>query len=256
MKPIIRYTILEILRSRIYLSALGLLLILVGVSWLGGKINDNFGAVWVSILSFGMGLSQILVTAIALFLPVFHMAMEYEQGSAQVFWAKIESRSIYYFGKFCAFWILLVLLIVLAALVIGGLALLSDASLIQISFLKYFIFGQILQSACILSLVFLLYALIRSPVAASLLTLLTIYFGILFDTTLNTALQSQSFFLKLFYYALYYGMPNLSYFNFENHIIYQQNLSISYLSGSALYALCFTGVCVNLANVVFGRREV
>ena len=256
MIPIIRYTILETLRSRVYLSALGLLVALVGMSWLGGEINYNFGMLWVSILSFGMGLTQVLVTAIALFLPVFHMAIEYERGGAQVLWAKIENRSIYYFGKFCGFWVLQVALIVLASLVIGGLALLAGASMSQVSYLKYFLFGQILQSACLLSLVFLFYALIRSPVAASLLALLTVYFGILLETARDIAVQSQNFFLKLFYSALYYGMPNLSYFSFENHIVYQQDLSLSYLSVSALYALCFTGVCVNLSNLIFGRREV
>jgi ABC-type transport system involved in multi-copper enzyme maturation permease subunit len=256
MRAIIRYTIIEILRNRIYLSAFGLVFLLVGVSWLGAKINSNFGVLWMPILSFGLGLTQILVTAIALFLPVFHMALEYERGSAQVLWAKMENRSLYYFGKFCAFWILLVMLIVLAILVLGGLALVSGASWTQVSFLKYFLFGQMLQSACVLSLVFLFYALMRSPVVSSLLALLTIYFGILFETARDIAVQSQDFFLKMFYYALYYGMPNLSYFNFENHIIYQERLSFSYLGVSLLYALCFTGVCLSLSHLIFGRREV
>ncbi|MBN2143727.1 MAG: hypothetical protein JW774_03790 [Candidatus Aureabacteria bacterium] len=256
MRHIMLYTLLENMRARIYLSAIGLLLLIMGISWIGTQINYNLGAYHFAMLSFGMGLTKLLVTAIALFLPVFHISMEYEKGTAHVLWAKIENRSTYYTGKFWAFLILIFILILFAVVLIGGLALFRGAQLKQILYLRYFIFGQILESACILSMVFLVYALIRAPLLASLLTLLMVYFSIFLEIAKEVAAGSSQIIMKYFYLAMYYGMPKLSYFSLENHILYSRELSLYTLYAVFLYSICFSAVCLSLANIIFSKREM
>ena len=100
MSHVLRYTLLENLRSRFYLSAIGLLVLILGISVLGSQINYNLNQMWLSVYSFGMGFTKLVIVALTLFLPVFNMSLEHERGTAPVLWAKIQYRSSYYLGKY------------------------------------------------------------------------------------------------------------------------------------------------------------
>ena len=139
---------------------------------------------------------------------------------------------------------------------IGGLALIKGATGKQVLYLLYFLFSQVLESACILSMVFLVYALIRAPLLASLLSLLLVYFSLFLETTKEVAAGSGQVFTKYLYLAMYYGLPKLSYFDLENHILYCRELSLYSFYAVFLYSLCFSFVCLSLANIVFSKREM
>ena len=256
MIHIIKYTLLENLRSRIYLSAVGLVFLILGLCWIGSSINYNFGDFYLTVLAFGMNLTELLVIAIVLFLPVAHLSAEFERGTAQVLWAKLDRRSIYYLGKYYAFLILVSSLIVFAGIFIGILAFFQGATLSHVAFMGYFILGQFFQAACVLSLVFLLYALLRSPAVASLLGLLLIYFSIFVDTARDVSVEGANGLIRFFYAMTYLGMPKLGYFNFEDHIIYQKVISFPYFVYVSLYALIFAGSLLCLSNLINEKREI
>ncbi len=256
MIQILKYTLIEQMRGKIYFSALGLLFLILGISWMGSSINYNFGEFHRTILAFGMNMTQLLVVAMSLFLPVSHLSLEYERGTAQVLWSKLRSRSEYYTGKFGAFLMLMFTLILLSSLFIGVLAYLNGATVNSLIFLSYFVFGLFCESACIISLCFFLYALLFSSGLSSLLGLLILYCSIFLETAKEISVEAANPFIKAFYASLYFLFPKLGYFNFENHIIYQKQVSFTYLFASGLYAFLFSLALLGLANVFLKKREV
>ena len=256
MFQILKYTLIEQMRGKIYFSALGLLFLILGISWIGSSINYNFGEFYRTILAFGMNMTQLLVVAMALFLPVSHLSLEYERGTAQVLWSKLKTRSEYYSGKFGAFVLLLFSLVFLSSIFIAVLAYINGAPVKSLVFLCYFLFGLFCEAACIISLSFFLYSLLFSSGMSSILGLLILYCSIFLETAKEISVETANPFVKGFYSSLYFVFPKLGYFNFENHIIYQKEVSLSYLFVSGLYAFLFSLALMGLANIFLKRREV
>ena len=256
MFSIVKYTIIENYRNKVFISAIGLILFICGMTWFGSCININNKQFYLSIFSFGMNLTELLVIAVALFLPISHLAMEFEKGTAYVLWTKLRNRSEYFLGKYLAFLITIVTITIIATFFLSIVAIIKGVNLKHICFLGYYILAQFLQSACVLSLVFFLYSIFRNAILSSLLSLLIIYFGIFLDTAKNISYASESMGAKTLYSVIYYAMPQLSYFNFEHQIIYQESISLSYLAVVFLYALVYSTVLIGLSNVFFSRKEV
>ncbi len=253
---IIKYTLLEHLRNKIYLSFLFLLLMISVISWLGSSINFNYGDFYISTFAFGMNLSELILIAFSLFLPVTHLNFELERGTAHVLWAKLHNRSSYYIGKYLAYLILILSLTVFSTLFIGLISYLQGTPLKNIIYLGYFIFFSFLEASCILSLALFLYSLLMNPILASFLGVLIIYFNIFLDTAKEISITSSNLLIKGIYFIMYLSMPNLSYFNVENHIIYQSRISVSYILFTSLYSLVFSIIMISLANIFFNRREL
>ncbi|MCP4121640.1 MAG: ABC transporter permease [Bacteroidetes bacterium] len=256
MLSVARYTIIENYRSRIFVSAIGLILIICVMAWFGNCINYNNTHSHLSIFSFGMNLTELLIIAVILFLPVNHLAMEYEKGTAPVLWAKVKKRSEYLTGKYTAFLITATSIAIIASIFLGVVAIISGISLEHTYFLGYFVLAQFLQAACILSLVFCVYSLTRNAILSSLMSLLIIYFGIFLDSAKGSIHTSTNLASKMIYGIVYYAMPQLSYFNFEHQIVYKQTISLTHLAVVCLYALVFSTVMIALANILFNKKEV
>jgi len=256
MLYVIKYTLIENLRNRIYLSSIALLLVISLLSWIGASINFNFNDYYISTLSFGMSLTDLIAIVIALFLPVNNMSLEFERGTAWVIWSKLTGKGQYYLGKYFAYLILIIILVVVSSVFIAAISLFMGAKLNHMLYLKHFIFFETLEISCILALVFLLYSFFRSGILASLFSLLIIYFSIFLETAKEIASSSHSFFTKLWYNIIYYMMPKLSYFNVENYIIYKQSISYQYIWLSLLYALIFTGFLISIAIIIMEKREL
>ena len=256
MFSIAKYTIIENYRNKVFISAIGLILLMCGMAWFGSCININNSRFYLSFFPFGMNLTEILIIAVALFLPAAHLAMEFEKGTANVLWAKLKDQSEYFLGKYLAFLVMIVSISVIAALCLGIVALINGVGLRHICFLGYYILAQFLQGACVLSMLFFLYSVFRNAVLSSLLSLLVIYFSIFLDVARDLSHTSQNMVIKIFYSIIYYAMPQLSSFNFEHQIVYQENISLSYLAVVLLYALVYSTVLIALSNIFFSRKEV
>jgi len=256
MLYVIKYTLIENLRNKIYLSSIVLLLVISLLSWIGASINFNFSEYYISTLAFGMSLTDLLAIVIALFLPVNNMSLEFERGTAWVIWSKLRGKGQYYLGKYFAYLILITILVTISSIFIVIISLFMGANLNHMLLLKNFILFETLEVSCILALVFLLYSFFRSSILASLFSLLIIYFSVFLETAKEIASSSNSLVTKLWYNIIYYMMPNLSYFNVENHIIYNQPLSYQYIWLSALYAIIFTGILMSISIIIMEKREL
>lgn len=256
IKTIIKHTLIETTRSRIYISSIALLFIFAFVSWMGSDFNQNYGEAHLAVFSFGCLMTEWLMMAIALFYPISHLASEYERGSAFVIWSKIPSRFGYFFGKYLAFLLLMAFLIFLSVLSLGLVSYLIGIDLTVIGRLRYFILGSILQIICIQSMVFFFFALLNSAILSSLLSFLVLIFTVFLTSAKEIASVATGTFVKYFYNFIYLTLPQLSYFDYERVIIYGDPLPLSLLWVSVIYGLTWGLVVWLLAGIIYSRQDL
>ncbi|MFC1478917.1 ABC transporter permease [Candidatus Margulisiibacteriota bacterium] len=255
MLTIIKYTLLENIRSRVYGAALGIILLILLIAWLGAGVNYNSGNLSLTILAFGMSLTELLIIALCLFLPVSVLYLEYERGTAPVFWAKLPSRSHYFWAKWVAFWVLVLSIAVIATLFIAIFAGIHGASPDQLMRLGYFLIGLTLETAGLLSLVFLLYTAFRTTLLASFVGLLLVYLSVFLEAGKDMAQHAPDRFSALFYNSLYYLLPQFRFFNFEQTVVHGQPVAMLSLGLSCGYAVLLVSVFLGLTHIIIEKRE-
>jgi ABC-type transport system involved in multi-copper enzyme maturation permease subunit len=248
---IARNTFRESVRDRIlYNLVLFVLLITAAAVFLGELTAGNEARV---IVNLGLTVVLFFGAFIAIFVGVGLVSKEIEKRTVFAIFSKPISRGEFLIGKYLGLCLTLLVNVAimslgvsLALLYVGGTDLIVG-SLATIT-LIYF-------ELMILTAVAILFSSFSSPTLSALLTFLIFVIGH-FSSALNQIAESLgSAGAKLFFNALYYFLPNLSFFSFITNAANGQRPGVSYILSAALYAIIYATVMLACAIFIFSRRN-
>lgn len=257
MFNILKYTLLEMFRSRMYLVSMWLVMLIAVLSHCGAQINDNYGDATLATLTFGMYFTRLVGFVFLILTPVFGLSAEFESGAIQFVLARCIRRPEYLLGKYAASLILYAGLLVLSAVSLAvTIVLFAKVSPALAYRLWLFVFTEWLSGAMLLSIVFALYAAIKAPIATAMLSAVAFFLSQMLDTVKGVADTSTNTVGKVFYLLLYYGYPGFRFFDLEKPIAYNLPVAASYLAVLVVYAVVVVTIMLALACSLFRRREI
>jgi ABC-type transport system involved in multi-copper enzyme maturation permease subunit len=248
---IARNTFRESVRDRVlYNLVLFVLLITAAAVFLGELTAGNEARVIVN-----LGLSVVLFFGafIAIFVGVGLVSKEIEKRTVFAIFSKPITRGEFLVGKYLGLCLTLLVNVVimaagisLALLYVGG----SELVLSSLSAILLVYFELIVLTA-----IAILFSTFSSPTLSALLTFLIFVIGH-FSSALNQIAESLgSNGAKLFFNALYYFLPNLSFFMFITNAAHGQQPTFTYLVSAAGYAIVYVCILLVCSSFIFSRRN-
>ncbi|MGI8467296.1 MAG: ABC transporter permease [Pyrinomonadaceae bacterium] len=246
-----RNTFREAVRDRIlYNLVFFVLLITAAAVFLGELTAGNEARVIVN-----LGLTTVLFFGafIAIFVGVGLVSKEIERRTVFAIFSKPVTRGEFIVGKYLGLCLTLLvnvavmaLGIVLALLYVGGAALIE--SVLAAILLIYF-------ELILLTAIAILFSTFSSPTLSALLTFLIFVIGHFSSALAQIAGSIGSTSAKFFFHALYYFLPNLSFFSFITGAAHGQTPDFVYLATAFGYALIYVVILLSIASFIFGRRN-
>lgn len=244
-------TFRESVRDRIlYNLVFFVLLITAAAVFLGELTAGNEARVIVN-----LGLSVVLIFGafIAIFVGVGLVSKEIERRTVYAIFAKPVSRFEFLIGKYLGLCLTLLLNVFvmaagisLALLYVGSIGLIG--SVWAATFLIYL-------ELIILTATAILFSSFSSPILSALLTFMVFIIGHFSSALKEVAESLGSTAAKLFFNALYYFLPNLSFFSFSTNASHGQIPSSSYLVSAILYCLIYVVILISASIFVFSKRN-
>ena len=246
-----RNTFREAARDRVlYNLVLFVLLITAAAVFLGELTAGNEARV---IVNLGLTIVLFFGAFIAVFVGVGLVSKEIERRTVFAIFAKPVTRVEFIIGKYLGLCLTLLvnvsvmtLGIVLALLYVGGAALIG--SVLAAILLVYF-------ELILLVAVAILFSTFSSPTLSALLTFLIFVIGHFSSALTQVAASIGSNGARIFFHALYYFLPNLSFFSFITNAAHGQTPSFIYLAEAFGYAFIYIVILLSSAAVIFGRRN-
>lgn len=248
---IARNTFRESVRDRVlYNLVFFVLLITAAAVFLGELTAGNEARV---IVNLGLTVVLFFGVFIAIFVGVGLVSKEIERRTVFAIFSKPITRSEFLIGKYLGLCLTLLvnvavmaLGISLALLYVGGAPLIG--SVLSAILLIYFELITITAIA-------ILFSTFSSPTLSALLTFLIFVIGHFSSALKEIAESMGSAGAQLFFNALYYFLPNLSFFMFITNAAHGQLPSFAYLIQAFVYALIYVCVLLACASYIFGRRN-
>lgn len=248
---IARNTFQETVRDRIlYNLVLFVLLITAAAVFLGELTAGNEARVIVN-----LGLTTVLFFGafIAVFVGVGLVSKEIEKRTVFAIFSKPVSRTEFLIGKYLG--LCLTLLVNVSVMALGiSLALLYGGGgdlIAGVSAAVTLIYFELI----ILTAVAILFSTFSSPILSALLTFLIFIIGHFSAALKEIAESLGSAGAQMFFNALYYFLPNLSFFSVTTSAANGQTPSAFYIVSAAFYTLIYICVLLALSAFVFSRRN-
>lgn len=248
---IARNTFREAVRDRVlYNLVLFVLLITAGAIFLG---ELTAGHEVRTIINLGLSAMLLFGAFIAIFVGVGLVSKEIEKRTVYVVLSKPIGRGEFIVGKYLGLCLTLFVNVLvmgigisLAVLAVGG----GD-----FAFTVWGAIALIYLELIVLTAVAILFSSFSSPALSALLAFFVFVIGHFSLSLKEFARGLGSWFSRTFFDALYYGLPNLSFFSFNTGAAHGSMPESAHLLGAFLYALVYSGVLITAASLIFSRRN-
>lgn len=248
---IARNTFREAVRDRVlYNLVLFVLLITASAIFLGELTAGQEAR---TIVNLGLNAILIFGAFISIFVGVSLVSKEIEKRTVFAIFAKPVGRGQFIVGKYLGLCLTLLVNILVMGIGVTLALLYVGAADLAVS-----IWGAILLTffeLAILTAVAILFSSFSSPALSALLTFFVFIIGhfsaSLHDFAENLGSQSA----RIFFNAVYYVLPNLSFFTFTTNAAHGDVPPSAMLGGAVVYAVLY--ICVLLAGaiLIFSRRN-
>ena len=248
---IARNTFREAVRDRVLYNLVVFVLLITVCAVFLGELTDGQEAR--TIVNLGLSAMLVFGAFIAIFVGVSLVSKEIEKRTVYTIFAKPVGRGTFIVGKFCGLCLTLAVNVLVMGIGVslalvyvggGGLAL-SIWGAIFLIFLEL----------CVLTATAIVFSSFSTPALSALFTFLIFVIGH-FSRSLNQLAENLgSKFAKLFFGAIYYLLPNLSYFSFITNAAHGDAPPAALLGGATAYALVFIIILQAAAILIFSRRN-
>jgi ABC-type transport system involved in multi-copper enzyme maturation permease subunit len=246
-----RNTFRETVRDRVLYNLVFFVLLITAAAVFLGELTAGTEAK--VIIDLGLTVVLFFGVFIAIFVGVGLVSKEIEKRTVFAIFSKPISRGEFLVGKYLGLCLTLLvnvsimaLGISLALLYVGGKELIP--SILAAILLIYF-------ELAILTAVAILFSTFSSPTLSALLTFLVFVIGH-FSSALNQIAESLgSTGARVFFNALYYVLPNLSFFAFITKAAHGQLPDFNHLALSFVYAVIYIVILLFCSSFIFGRRN-
>lgn len=248
---IARNTFREAVRDRVlYNLVLFVLLITASAIFLGELTAGQEAR---TIVNLGLSAMLLFGAFISIFVGVSLVSKEIEKRTIYAIFSKPIGRGEFIVGKYLG--LCLTLLVNILIMGIGvSLALLYVGG----GKLAFSIWGAvflIFLELSILTGVAILFSSFSSPSLSALLAFFIFIIGHFSASLKDFANRLGSNFAKIFFDAIYYLLPNLSFYEFVTNAAHGDVPSFSMFAGAALYAVFYVSVLLAITILIFSRRN-
>ncbi len=241
----------EAVRDRVLYNLIVFVLLIIAGAIFLGELTDGQEAR--TIVNLGLGAMLLFGAFISIFVGVSLVGKEIEKRTVFAIFSKPIGRGEFIVGKYLGLCLTLLVNVLvmgvgvsLALLYVGGgnLAISVWATI-------FLIFLEL----TILTAVAILFSSFSSPALSALLTFLIFIIGHFSQSLKEFAGNLGSSATKLFFDALYYGLPNLSFYSFNTNAAHGDMPTTSHLLGAVLYALVYICILLAATILIFSRRN-
>lgn len=246
---IAKNTFKEAMRDRILYAILGFaFLFIVSTIFLG---SISLGEDLKIIRDFGLAGIYIFGLIVTIFLGTSLIYKEIEKRTICTVLSKPVSTRDFILGKFLGLFSSITLAIILMAAVYLIVVVIKGGGfdfrgLLAIAF-------QLFELAVFVSLTILFSSFVK-PFSAMIYSILIVFIGHSLSLIAKYGDKSGGIF-KFISVILYYALPNLDKFNIRNLVVHNQNISLSQIALTFLYALTYSFILLVLANSALKRQE-
>jgi ABC-type transport system involved in multi-copper enzyme maturation permease subunit len=248
---IARNTFREAVRDRVLYNLVVFVLLITASAIFLGELTAGHEAR--TIVNLGLSAMLLFGTFISIFVGVSLVSKEIEKRTVYAIFSKPVGRGSFIVGKYLGLCLtLLVNVLVMGAGVSLALLYVGGGNLaISIWGAIFLIFLEL----AILTAIAILFSSFSSPALSALLTFFIFIIGHFSASLRDFAQNLGSASAKIFFDAIYYGLPNLSFFSFITNAAHGSVPPAALLGGAALYALIYICILLALTILIFSRRN-
>ncbi len=247
-------TVREALRERLLYNLFVFAVVLTVASLTISRLT--LGEQFRIIADVGTSSTQVFGILISVFLGVALVSREIERRTAYAMLARPVSRPEFVLGKFLG--LLAITILNLAAMALVTALVLyryrGDGSFLASGF--FAAFGLMLAQFAVAVALAVLFASFTTPTLAVIFTLTILAAGFLFTEVRPFWLASDQVEMKQLVRVLDFLLPNMGLLDAKEALTYGDQVGLRSFLARLGYGLCYAGVLVGLAAVVFSRRDV
>ncbi len=249
---IARNTFREAVRDRVLYNLVVFVLLITACAIFLGELTAGQEAR--TIVNIGLGAMLLFGVFIAIFVGVSLVSKEIEKKTLYSVFSKPVGRGEFLVGKYLG--LCLTLLVNVAVMGLGvSLALLFVGG----GSLAFSIWGAVLLiyfELAIVTAVAVLFSSFSSPALSSLLTFLVFVIGHFSSSLRDFAENLGSAGAKYFFSAVFYLLPNLSFFSFATRAAHGEVPETANLVAASVYAAAYSAVVLFAAVLIFRHRNL
>lgn len=241
----------EALRDRVLYNLVLFVLLVTAAAVFLGELTAGHEAR--TIVNLGLSAMLVFGAFISIFVGVSLVSKEIEKRTVFAIFSKPVGRGEFVVGKYLGLCLtLLVNVLVMGAGVSLALLYVGGGSLaLTVWGAVYLIFLEL----CILTAVAILFSTFSSPALSALLTFFIFVIGHFSQSLREFAANLGSSSARLFFGAVYYLLPNLSFFSFAANAAHGDAPPAAMTAGATVYALLYIAVLLAAAVWIFSRRN-
>ena len=248
---IARYTLLELIKSKIMANAVIIGAVICVGSYIGSEFT--YGVPQRVSLDIGMGLLSLSLVGISIFLGANLIAKELENRTVYMVLSRPVSRQHFLMGKMLG----LVSILFLNTLILGSITVI--AYLFLGGELSSLIWWNILYSF-LESMVTLLIVVLLSLISNMVITVLGSIFIYISAYSLETVKElsflKSNIVLKTIADVFSYILPNFHKLNIKPFLIYQNELQLSFLINTLAYTVSYGLFLIFLISIIFKNKNL
>lgn len=241
----------EAVRDRVLYNLVLFVLLVTASAIFLGELTDGHEAR--TIVNLGLSAMLVFGAFISIFVGVSLVSKEIEKRTVFAIFSKPVGRGEFVVGKYLGLCLtLLVNVLVMGAGVSLALLYVGGGNLaISIWGAIFLIYLEL----CILTAVAILFSSFSSPALSALLTFFIFVIGHSSASLRDFAANLGSTSARIFFDAIYYLLPILSFFSFATNAAHGDVPPAALLGGATLYAAFYVAVLLAAAILIFSRRN-
>jgi len=241
----------EAIRDRILYNLVLFVLLITACAILLGDLTD--GQEVRTIVNIGLNAMLLFGAFIAIFVGVGLVSKEIEKRTIFAIFSKPVRRGEFVIGKYLGLCMtLLVNVMIMSAGVVLALLYVGGGNMaLSIWGGIYLIFLEL----TILTAVAIVFSSFSTPALSALLTFAVMIIGHLSSSLRELAGALGSRVAVLIFDAIYYLLPNLSFYSFRTESAIGMVPSAKMLAGATVYAVVYVAILLTIAILIFSRRN-
>ncbi len=251
ISAIARNAFREAVRDRVLYNLVLFVLLVTASAIFLGELTDGHEAR--TIVNLGLSAMLIFGAFISIFVGVSLVSKEIEKRTVFAIFSKPVTRGEFVVGKYLGLCLTLLVNVLvmgagvsLALLYVGG-----GALALTVWGAVFLIFLEL----CILTAVAILFSSFSSPALSALLTFFIFIIGHLSASLRDFAANLGSRLAKIFFDAVYYALPNLSFYSFATNAAHGDTPPAAMFGGATAYAFFYVNILLAAAIWIFSRRN-
>ncbi|MBY0413660.1 MAG: ABC transporter permease subunit [Bdellovibrionales bacterium] len=246
-----KYTFLEVYRSKLMVSLLFLALGLILVTYVASEFA--YGAPAKIALDVGLGIMSLSNLIISIFIGATLLSREIEQRTLYMVLSRPISRVSFLIGKILGLsMILLINSILLGSLTIFLFTYFGGNFQTLFVWTLYFAF---LEAFTVLIFA-IFFSLITNTTLSVVYTIIIFIIGHALNETSKILLVKLSPLFRNILEASFLILPNFYRLNLKDFVLYEQNITLRYLSLTHIYLVLYLVALISLVSVIFKNKNL